>query len=73
MLFLVTSAAELTPSDIVVEIEPGLCVLTRELARRAGWVITIELDSKLANILKQTLASFKCSTSGKMGQLEDII
>ena len=59
VLSLVTSAAELTPSDIVVEIGPGLGVLTRELARRAGWVITIELDSKLANILKQTLAPFK--------------
>jgi len=58
VLKLVSSAAELTPTDIVMEIGPGLGVLTRELARQAGWVITIELDSKLAVILKQTLASF---------------
>lgn len=58
VLKLITSAAELTPADIVMEIGPGLGVLTKELARQAGWVITIELDSKLAAILKQTLAAF---------------
>jgi len=52
----VVAAAELTSSDVVVEIGPGLGVLTRELAQRAGWVITVELDNSLAVILKQTLA-----------------
>jgi len=54
----IIQAAELKPSDIVMEIGPGLGILTRELARKAGRVIAIELDSKLADILKQTLASF---------------
>jgi 16S rRNA (adenine1518-N6/adenine1519-N6)-dimethyltransferase len=54
----ITSAAELTPADVVIEVGPGLGVLTRELARQAGWVIAIELDNKLAAALKQTLASF---------------
>ena len=58
VLKLVTSAAELIPTDVIMEIGPGLGVLTKELARQAGWVVTIELDSKLAAILKQTLASF---------------
>ncbi len=58
VLKLISSAAELTPTDIVMEIGPGLGVLTRELAKQAGWVVTIELDSKLAAILKQTLAAF---------------
>jgi len=57
VLKLITSAAELAPTDVVMEIGPGLGVLTRELARQAGWVVTVELDSKLAAILKQTLAS----------------
>ncbi len=57
MLKLITVAAELTPTDVVMEIGPGLGVLTRELGRQAGWVVAIELDSKLAAILKQTLAS----------------
>ncbi len=59
VLKLITSAAQLTPTDIAMEIGPGLGVLTRELARQAGWVVAIELDNKLAAILKQTLASFK--------------
>ena len=58
VLELITSAAELTPADVIVEVGPGLGVLTRELTRQAGWVIAIELDNKLAALLKQTLASF---------------
>jgi len=58
VLKLITSAAGLTSTDVVMEIGPGLGVLTKELAGQSGWVITIELDSKLAAILKQTLASF---------------
>ncbi|MFH0769050.1 MAG: 16S rRNA (adenine(1518)-N(6)/adenine(1519)-N(6))-dimethyltransferase RsmA [Chloroflexota bacterium] len=58
VLRLIVSSAELTSSDVVMEIGPGLGVLTRELASQAGWVIAIELDTNLANILKQTLSSF---------------
>ena len=54
----ITSAAELTLTDIILEIGPGLGILTRELARQTGWVIAVELDNKLAATLKQTLASF---------------
>ena len=58
VLGLITSAAELAPANVIMEVGPGLGVLTRELAKQAGWVIAVELDSKLAAILKQTLASF---------------
>jgi len=58
VLELITQAAELNPNDIIMEIGPGLGILTRELAKRAGRVIAIELDSKLSDILKQALASF---------------
>jgi len=54
----ITSAAELTPGDVIMEIGPGLGILTGELARQAGLVIAIELDRKLAAILEQTLSSF---------------
>ena len=57
MLKLITSAAELTPTDVIMEIGPGLGVLTRELARQAGWVVAVELDNRLAATLKQTLTS----------------
>jgi 16S rRNA (adenine1518-N6/adenine1519-N6)-dimethyltransferase len=54
----ITSAAELTSTDVIVEVGPGLGVLTRELAQKASRVIAIELDSKLAAALEQTLTSF---------------
>jgi len=53
----IVAAAELSPSDVVVEIGPGLGILTGELAQKAGRVIAVELDDKLAALLKQTLAS----------------
>jgi 16S rRNA (adenine1518-N6/adenine1519-N6)-dimethyltransferase len=58
VLELATSAAELTPRDVVIEVGPGLGVLTKELAQQVGWLFAIELDSKLAAILQGTLASF---------------
>jgi len=58
VLGLIVSAAQLTPTDAVMEIGPGLGVLTRELAGQAGRVVAIELDNKLADILRETLASF---------------
>ncbi len=54
----VVDAAELTRDDTVVEVGPGLGVLTMELAGRAGWVVAIELDNKLAAILTKTLGPF---------------
>jgi 16S rRNA (adenine1518-N6/adenine1519-N6)-dimethyltransferase len=54
----ILAAAELSPTDIVIEVGPGLGVLTRELARRAGRVVAVELDDNLASLLKETLASF---------------
>jgi len=47
------SAADLLPSDIVVEIGPGLGILTEELVRSNGKVIAIEVDSKLAFALAE--------------------
>jgi len=59
ILPLITSAAELNNNDIVIEVGPGLGVLTRELASQAGRVIAVELDNNLAAILQQTLASLE--------------
>lgn len=59
VLDLIISTAQLTPDDVVIEVGPGLGVLTRELVRQAGWVVAVELDNKLADLLKQTLATFE--------------
>ena len=51
----ITLAAELSPSDLVLEIGPGIGVLTHALVEQAGWVIAIEVDTKLAEAVKETL------------------
>ncbi len=58
VLSVITSAAELGPGDTVIEVGPGLGVLTRELTQKAGRVIAVELDDKLAAALTGALASF---------------
>ena len=45
------TASDLTPPDVVLEIGPGRGALTRQLLRRAGRVIAIELDAALAAAL----------------------
>lgn len=40
----------------IIEIGPGIGVLTKELAKTAGKVVTIELDERLKPILAKTLA-----------------
>jgi 16S rRNA (adenine1518-N6/adenine1519-N6)-dimethyltransferase len=58
VLSLIVATAGLTPADVVMEIGPGLGVLTREMAKQAGCVIAVELDSRLVAILKQALSDF---------------
>jgi len=52
----IISAAELEPSDTVIEVGPGLGVLTEELLKKAANVIAIEADSKLASSLQKTFS-----------------
>lgn len=51
------AAAEVTRSDTVLEIGPGLGVLTRELLRHAGHVHAIEYDERLRPVLNETLGT----------------
>ncbi len=52
----IVAAAELTRADTVVEIGPGLGVLTWELLQRAGRVVAVELDRRLVDRLGQEFA-----------------
>ena len=47
--------AGITQDDTVLEIGPGLGVLTHRLAKRAGKVVAIEMDAKLAEYLRPRL------------------
>jgi 16S rRNA (adenine1518-N6/adenine1519-N6)-dimethyltransferase len=49
--------AELEPTDVVLEIGPGLGVLTRYLADRVARVVAVELDRGLESHLRERLAS----------------
>ncbi len=54
----ILAAAELSPGDIVIEVGPGLGVLTEGLAKEGASVIAVELDAKLVALLKKGLAGF---------------
>ncbi len=53
------AAAACDKDTAVIEIGPGIGVLTGELAKTAGKVVTIELDERLRPVLKKTLAEFQ--------------
>ena len=50
----ILNAAEITNSDLIVEIGPGKGVLTEELRKKANRVIALEKDHRLISILKNT-------------------
>lgn len=52
----IAEAAGLDEKTGVLEIGPGVGCLTRELSRRAGRVLSVELDKALKPVLKETLA-----------------
>jgi 16S rRNA (adenine1518-N6/adenine1519-N6)-dimethyltransferase len=48
----IVAAADLKKDDTVLEVGPGLGFLTAKLAEKAGRVVAVELDDKLAELLK---------------------
>jgi 16S rRNA (adenine1518-N6/adenine1519-N6)-dimethyltransferase len=51
----IVAAAELRPGDRVVEVGPGLGVLTRRLLAAGASVLAVELDTRLAEYLRREL------------------
>jgi 16S rRNA (adenine1518-N6/adenine1519-N6)-dimethyltransferase len=58
MLGRIADCADLASGDVVLEIGAGLGSLTRHLARRAGQVIAVEIDSSLVSILRGVIANY---------------
>lgn len=54
----IVAAADLTTEDTVVEVGPGLGILTRELAQRAGRVLAVEADSEMVRILSEIASQY---------------
>ncbi len=53
----IVELAQLGPEDAVLEVGAGTGLLTRKLAARAGAVVAVEVDPRLADVLKETVAS----------------
>ncbi len=54
----IVEAGDIGPSDLVVEIGPGIGSMTAEIARVAGKVIAVEIDKNLLPALNENLDSF---------------
>ena len=54
----IAAASEIGPDDLVVEIGPGMGVLTAAVAEYAGKVTAIEIDLRLIPVLNETLAGY---------------
>ena len=54
----IVEAAGIGPEWGVLEVGPGIGVLTRELARRAARVVAVEVDNRLPPLLAETLAGY---------------
>jgi 16S rRNA (adenine1518-N6/adenine1519-N6)-dimethyltransferase len=52
----IVAAADLLPTDTVLEIGPGLGTLTTRLASQAGHVVAVELDDRLIALLRADFA-----------------
>lgn len=53
VLGLIIKAADISPTDTVLEVGPGKGVLTEALLEKAGRVIAVEKDDRLIDVLKQ--------------------
>ncbi len=51
----ILEASDVKASDIVLEVGPGIGILTRRLAKRARYVVAVELDRKMIAVLKDML------------------
>lgn len=59
IIYDIADAAGISKNDFVLEIGPGVGTLTKELARRALSVMSVEIDSHLIPILEEELSDFK--------------
>ena len=54
----ILQASDLGPEDIVLEVGPGLGLMTRRLAEGSAAVVAVELDRKMLSVLAETLAGY---------------
>ena len=55
----IIDSSEICSDDVVIEVGPGLGTLTKELLKKAGKVIAVELDSKMVQVLNNRFIAEK--------------
>jgi len=58
LLDMLHTTAKVNSSDVVLEIGTGMGSLSTRMAPRAGWVVTVEIDSQLQQIAAEELREF---------------
>jgi 16S rRNA (adenine1518-N6/adenine1519-N6)-dimethyltransferase len=71
LLELLIRAAELGPSDVVLEVGTGLGSLTERMALEAAAVVTVEIDSRLYQLAAEQLAGHANVTMLKQDALKN--
>jgi 16S rRNA (adenine1518-N6/adenine1519-N6)-dimethyltransferase len=56
LMRLLVAEADLTDTDTVLEVGPGVGNLTELLVESAGWVVAVEVDPRMAAIVRERLA-----------------
>lgn len=54
----IANASNITKEDLVIEIGPGLGTLTKLLLEKAGKVVSVELDTRMIEILKDRFLAY---------------
>lgn len=54
----IVGTAEINDKDLVIEVGPGIGSMTRELCKKAGRVIAVEIDKHLISALEDNLKQF---------------
>ncbi len=54
----IVSAADIKENDLVIEVGPGIGTLTQAMAKKAGKVISVEIDKTLVPILGELLEDY---------------
>jgi len=67
----IVDAAKITPGEHIVEIGPGIGVLTRELLKKNALVTAIELDERMIPLLKEYVSQNE-STKKRINELTAI-
>jgi 16S rRNA (adenine1518-N6/adenine1519-N6)-dimethyltransferase len=66
----IINAAEIDPTDHIVEIGPGIGVLTAELLKHAAKVTAIELDDRMIPLLKEFVRSQQPATCNHLSIIQ---